>query len=118
VIVDDEVAVLPRDGSSGAMLVHGPDLVGPVAALFDELWHDAVPVTPASDGSREPPVTEARIRQVVSLLAQGHKDETIARRLGVSVRTVRRFVSAAVSTLHAESRFQAGVLAAKRGWAD
>ena len=118
VVVDGRVAVLPRHGSSGAVLVHGPDLVGPLGALFDEVWHVALPLTPTADGAAEPLVTEARIRQVVTLLAQGHKDETIARRLGVSVRTVRRLVSAAVTSLHAESRFQAGVLAARRGWLD
>ena len=118
VIVDGSVGILPREGSSGALLVHGHDLVGPIETLFDEIWQSALPLTPAADGAVEPQVSEARIRQVVVLLAQGHKDETIARRLGVSVRTVRRFVSAAISSLQAESRFQAGVLAARRGWLD
>ena len=31
-------------------------------------------------------------------------------------RTVRRLVSAALTALHAESRFEAGVLAVRRGW--
>ncbi len=118
VIVDSNVGVLTREGSPGALVVHGTDLVRPVDALFEEIWHDALAVRDAEEGDRDLGLCEARIRQVVLLLAQGHKDETIARRLGVSVRTVRRLVSDVVSELHAESRFQAGVLALKRGWLD
>ncbi|HET8986981.1 MAG TPA: helix-turn-helix domain-containing protein [Humibacillus sp.] len=115
VIVDGDVAILPRDCSSGALVVHGPDLVAPATALFDAIWQAAIPVV----STALPPEGEfshARMRQVVALLAQGQKDEAIARRLQVSVRTVRRLVSAAMSALHAESRFEAGVLAVKRGW--
>jgi DNA-binding CsgD family transcriptional regulator len=116
VVIDNDIAVLPRDGCPGAVIIHGRDLVVPAAALFDEVWQDSLAVSPSDAEGEETDISEARIRQVVTLLAQGHKDETIARRLGVSVRTVRRFVSAAVASLHAESRFQAGVLAVRRGW--
>jgi len=115
VIVDGDVAILPRDGSAGAIVVHGPDLVGPTAALFDTMWHDAIPIVMDAQVT-ESEFSDARVRQVVALLAQGQKDEAIARRLQVSVRTVRRLVSAALTALHAESRFEAGVLAVKRGW--
>ncbi|TQM64726.1 helix-turn-helix transcriptional regulator [Humibacillus xanthopallidus] len=116
VIVDGDVAILPRDESSGALVVHGCDLVAPTAALFDEIWQAAIPLVPDTAGAPEGEFSDARVRQVVALLAQGQKDEAIARRLNVSVRTVRRLVSAALSALHAESRFEAGVLAVKRGW--
>ncbi|MEO7448498.1 MAG: hypothetical protein ABI336_09530 [Humibacillus sp.] len=116
VVIDDDIAVLPRDGCPGAVIVHGRDLVVPTAALFDEVWHDSLTIPPSGEDGEETDVSEARIRQVVTLLAQGHKDETIAHHLKMSVRTVRRFVSVAVASLHAESRFQAGVLAVKRGW--
>ena len=115
VIVDGDVAILPRDGSAGAIVVHGPDLVGPTAALFDTMWHDAIPIVMDAQVT-ESEFSDARVRQVVALLAQGQKDEAIARRLQVSVRTVRRLVSAALTALHAESRFEAGLLAVKRGW--
>ncbi|HET7800933.1 MAG TPA: helix-turn-helix domain-containing protein [Humibacillus xanthopallidus] len=116
VIVDGTVAILPRDDSSGALVVHGPDLVAPTAALFDAIWQAAIPLVPDTVGTADGEFSDARVRQVVALLAQGQKDEAIARRLNVSVRTVRRLVSAALSALHAESRFEAGVLAVKRGW--
>lgn len=118
VVIDATAAVIPREGDEqGALVVHGAALVAPIRALFEEVWHDATPlVSAATDMAAEDQITEARVRQVVTLLAQGQKDETIARRMGVSVRTVRRLVSAAIDQLQAQSRFQAGVLAVQRGW--
>jgi DNA-binding NarL/FixJ family response regulator len=49
-------------------------------------------------------------------LAGGAKDEQIARALGMSVRTVRRRVADLMDELGADSRFQAGVEAVRRGW--
>jgi len=43
-------------------------------------------------------------------------DETAARRLGVSLRTVRRQMAALMERLCATSRFEAGLKAAQRGW--
>jgi DNA-binding NarL/FixJ family response regulator len=74
------------------------------------------PFDPDSAAAAVEHVSEARLRPVVTLLAQGHKDESIARRMGVSTRTVRRFISAAIDALHAQGRFRAGVHAERRGW--
>jgi DNA-binding NarL/FixJ family response regulator len=46
----------------------------------------------------------------------GMPDETIARQLGIGHRTVQRRVQTLLTRLGAASRFQAGVLAASRGW--
>jgi len=53
---------------------------------------------------------------VLRLLAEGHTDDVIARRLGVSARTVRRIVTVVMRRLGARSRFAAGVHAVRRGW--
>ncbi|MGI5530482.1 response regulator transcription factor [Streptomyces syringium] len=55
---------------------------------------------------------------IVRLLAAGLKDEAIARRLGMSLRTARRHIADIMETLGAESRFQAGMLAARAGMTD
>ncbi|HEV7963709.1 MAG TPA: helix-turn-helix transcriptional regulator [Actinoplanes sp.] len=55
-------------------------------------------------------------RTLLRLLALGVTDEAAARRMGVSVRTIRRHVSQLLDRLDAVSRFQAGVQAAQRGW--
>ena len=49
-------------------------------------------------------------------LTEGAKDEQIARTLGISLRTVRRRIADLLSELGADSRFQAGVEAVRRGW--
>ena len=77
-------------------------------ALFEELWSRAVPLPWGRRGDA--------VAQVMRLAAQGLSDETIARQLGVSVRTVRARFAEAMADLGAQSRFQAGVEAARRGW--
>lgn len=52
---------------------------------------------------------------ILRCLSAGLKDEQAARRLDISVRTYRRRVTALCDRLHASSRFEAGVAAAKRG---
>jgi DNA-binding NarL/FixJ family response regulator len=54
--------------------------------------------------------------QVLRLAAQGMCDESIARQLGVSVRTVRARFADAMAELGTQSRFHAGVEATRRGW--
>ena len=87
-----------------------------VQALFDELCGVVLPFVEGCGDGTEKPVSEDRMREVVTLLARGLKDDAIARRLGVSVRTVRRLISATIDDLQADSRFQAGVVAVQRGW--
>ena len=53
---------------------------------------------------------------ILRLLAKGHTDAAIARRLGLSGRTVRRIATGLMSRLDARSRFAAGVHAVQRGW--
>ncbi|WP_206442911.1 LuxR C-terminal-related transcriptional regulator, partial [Candidatus Protofrankia californiensis] len=55
-------------------------------------------------------------RLLLRLLSLGAKDEAAARHLGVSVRTVRRMIADLMRRMDARSRFQAGILAAERGW--
>ncbi|GAA5071095.1 DNA-binding CsgD family transcriptional regulator [Thermocatellispora tengchongensis] len=90
--------------------VRAPIVVGVLRSLFGELWARAEPLpwAEAADGAI----------QVLRLAAQGLPDETIARHLGVSVRTVRARFAEAMADLGAQSRFHAGVEAARRGWLD
>lgn len=116
IVFDAATAILPRADSPGAHILHGTDLVAPVLALTQEIWEQAKPLPSDDEVADRDTFSEARIRQVVLLLSQGLKDEAIARKMAVSVRTVRRLVSVAVESLQAESRFQAGAEAVRRGW--
>ena len=73
VIVDGDVAILPRDRSSGALVVHGPDLRSPTTALFDAIWQASIPVVSAEGVTCESEFSDAQIRQVVALLALGSR---------------------------------------------
>lgn len=55
-------------------------------------------------------------KRILELLATGLPDATIARRLGISSRTLDRRLRSLLDRLNAANRFQAGVLATQRGW--
>ena len=85
--------------------------------LFETLWRLSVPLhRPEPELGSRPDQPVLRDRQVLLMLAGGATDETIARQLGVSSRTVERRVRALLDRLGAETRFQAGAQAARRGW--
>ena len=89
-------------------------LIGSLTLLFENLWEKAMAV-PGMDGQRYD-VGASDQRLLLGQLAGGAKDEQIARALGLSVRTVRRRVAELLEELGADSRFQAGVEAVRRGW--
>ncbi|MER6444280.1 hypothetical protein DEJ51_00670 [Streptomyces venezuelae] len=116
VLVDRRTCLLPPppgddEGADAAALVLGDRLLHRAALpLFESLWARATPL-----GSPGGPLTTDQ-RELLGLLASGLKDETIARRLGVHVHTARRRITRMLEELDADTRFQAGVQAAIRGW--
>ncbi|WP_312034244.1 helix-turn-helix transcriptional regulator [Actinoplanes sp. TBRC 11911] len=126
VIFDRAAALLPiwaDRPSSGSLVVHAPALVTALAALFESVWDRAEPVSltrrhDLPDGEDGLPTSgrDLRTREILRMLAVGMKDETIARVLNISRRTVQQHISDAGSLLGARTRFQIAVLAAKRGW--
>ncbi|CAN5424435.1 hypothetical protein BH10ACT10_BH10ACT10_10250 [soil metagenome] len=96
------------------LVIRQHSLIGSLTLLFESLWEKALAV-PGLDGRREDEGASDR-RLLLGQLAAGSKDEQIARALGLSVRTVRRRVADLLEELGAESRFQAGVEAVRRGW--
>lgn len=67
----------------------------------------------AEDVELEP---TAATRRLLRLMRTGAIDETIARELGISLRTVHRRITRLQNLLGARSRFQLGVIACERGW--
>jgi hypothetical protein len=96
------------------LVIRQHSLIGSLTLLFESLWEKAMSV-PGLDGQRQDEGASDR-RLLLGQLAGGAKDEQIARALGLSVRTVRRRVAELLDELGAESRFQAGVEAVRRGW--
>lgn len=106
VLCDGEVAVVPGE----APITSSPT-VTLLAAWFDHLWAGAM----AADVRAVSGLSDQE-RLVLRLLAAGATDDAAAARLGTSARSVRRVVAGVMGRLGARSRFQAGQLAARRGW--
>jgi len=101
-------ASAPDEPGAGRILVRAPALVSMVTLLFEQYWERSVPLGVSDDASDDR-------RRILELLVAGTKDESIARQLGLSLRTVRRRVAELMDELGARTRFQAGVEAARRG---
>ncbi|GLY54472.1 hypothetical protein [Lentzea sp. NBRC 102530] len=114
IVLDERIAIVasdPADTSSGALVVHQPGIVNELVARFRQLW----------DGARDFVAEPADVvsdddRSVLRMLASGLTDELVARQTGVSVRHLRRRIARLMDSLGADSRFQAGMAAARRGW--
>ncbi|MFB6807083.1 LuxR C-terminal-related transcriptional regulator [Streptomyces sp. NPDC056387] len=117
-IFDAKVAVVPIDPANsrlGALCTRAPGIVASLLTLFEQTWDSAVPL-----GADRPRPTDSKPTagelELLKLLASGMTDEAAGKRLGVSLRTVRRQMSALMERLHASSRFEAGLKAAQQGW--
>lgn len=118
ILVDRQVALVFSRSATGmrhALLVRNPILVQTLHGLFADGWAAAAPVACAGRDRDTPgarALSEVATRILVSLRA-GEKDDTAARKLGMSVRTYRRHVADIMRDVNATSRFQAGVRAAE-----
>nr|WP_269781601.1 LuxR C-terminal-related transcriptional regulator [Nocardia bovistercoris] len=79
---------------------------------FDVLWALAAPIS-VNPSAEE---LDERDKAILTLMGLGATDDTIARRLGMSRRTVVRRTARLLERLGASTRFQAGVQATRRGW--
>lgn len=116
IVVDRHVSLLPptetTDPTAAALVVGDAVLHNVLLPLFEMAWQRATPMAASASPLSEPQ------KELLGLLVAGLKDEAIARRLGVHVHTARRRISQLLESLGAETRFQAGAQAARRGWLD
>jgi DNA-binding CsgD family transcriptional regulator len=118
-IVDDRWALVSarsevRLGSQhtvAAVVVHQSPFLEGLVGMFDAFWRMAVPLSGDIDPGLSP-----ETRRLLTYLSAGLTDESIARELGVSERTIARRISRLQDTLGAQTRFQLGVQAARQGW--
>jgi DNA-binding CsgD family transcriptional regulator len=116
-LVDDRLALVPLApvATSGSLLLRSPLVIGALWELFESAWQRAVPISSSTQEPRHDDSVSDEDRILLQLMAAGLKDEAIARRLGVAERTVGRRIGALMLELNAETRFQAGMQAARRG---
>lgn len=116
-VVDETVAVIPADPDRpgpDAVVLHGRGVVSALVALFEQVWANAVPLAPTPRGCTDR--LSRQEHELLRILALGHTDEAVARKLGVSLRTVRRMMAEIMARAQAKSRFQAGIRAVQMGW--
>ncbi|MFF0793191.1 hypothetical protein [Streptomyces spiralis] len=131
-ISDDQAAIiqfsLAPGGHSAGYLIHpSPMLVS--LELFEAEWERALPLrdtvppraadtaaetVPADPGPAAQADTERRA--LLTMLTSGLTGAAIARTQGWSPSTTQRRIHGLMTELGASTRFQAAVMAARRGW--
>jgi DNA-binding CsgD family transcriptional regulator len=114
ILMDEEVAIVPIKPSqgTGAVVLRDPPVLDFLVRVFDHIWERAAPVTTPEYDEH---VFEEIELSIMSELAHGRTDEAIARRLGISTRTLRRYLTMLCTRLGVETRFQLGMAASRAG---
>ncbi|HET9517939.1 MAG TPA: LuxR C-terminal-related transcriptional regulator [Actinoplanes sp.] len=114
-IVDCHTGLISLDGETPyAVLFRHSAAVGLLRAAFELHWESSVPLdTGGSIGPGSPSHTQLLI---LRLMAAGLKDESIARHLKVSLRTVRRNITTLCERAAVPTRFALATQAVQRGW--
>ncbi|MFJ9692600.1 helix-turn-helix domain-containing protein [Kitasatospora sp. NPDC101183] len=120
-LLDERWALLPVSAGTeltSVLLVRPSTLLEALAGLFELYWAQAVRLpSPGGEGGGQVggggEGEAERQRRLLALLAAGLTDESIARQLGVSTRTVQRWVRELMDRFGARTRFQAGIQAAR-----
>ena len=117
-ISDRRIAVVPLDPTvhrRGVAIVTAPGVTASLLELFESVWRNAAPFDVGNPVDTATGLTDTE-RTLLNLLAGGATDDTAAKKLGISLRTVRRIMADLMQRLEAGSRFEAGMKAAKQGW--
>ncbi|WSY36680.1 LuxR C-terminal-related transcriptional regulator [Streptomyces sp. NBC_00887] len=119
IIFDRAVAYIPATPTrETALEIRHPALVTYLTQVYEVLWAQATPLTqqlPATVPGA--PVTAVQ-QSIARLLTEGHVDDVVARKLGISVRTCRSHISKLMQTLNARSRTHLGALIVRSGIAE
>jgi len=122
-VADRRMGLIPLNvepGREEAVIVHASPLLDALLALFETLWDRAAPIRFTNGPAETPGEGETSLSEmdgrILTLLAAGFTDESVANQVGVAQATVQRRMKRMMQTLGAQSRFQAGVLAAERGF--
>ncbi|GAA2150067.1 hypothetical protein GCM10009760_43980 [Kitasatospora kazusensis] len=113
IVIDRRTAVIPVvDDLNLAAFIHDQAVISYlVEEVFERNWSRGLDF----DGTRTvPPQVVSRLRQtIVDLLLKGTNHRVIARRLGISERTLARHIAEMREEYHVESLFQLGYVLAQ-----
>ncbi|MFS8103376.1 LuxR C-terminal-related transcriptional regulator [Lentzea alba] len=114
-VIDTHAAVLPvanGDVIEKVLLIRPSALLDVLRSTFELYWDKGIPFSPGGIYAAAADVDP----NLLGLLAAGLTDESIARQMGLAPRTVQRRVRQLMDRCGAQTRFQAGVQAMRRGW--
>ncbi|WP_411079546.1 LuxR C-terminal-related transcriptional regulator [Streptomyces sp. cmx-18-6] len=116
IIIDRSVAYIPASADrSSALRISHPALVSYLIQVYEVLWAQAVPLADNHHtAAPNAPVTAVQ-RSIARLLTEGHVDDVVARKMGISVRTCRSHIAKLMQTLGATSRTHLGALLVESG---
>lgn len=117
ILIDGTYAMIPtmssyvEDGPVRASVLNNQTLVEALQWLFERAWEAALPAfSDATDhGARD------RTEHLIQLLMSGSTDSAIAGQLGVSERSVRRWVSELMDQHRVQTRLQLGAALVRAG---
>jgi DNA-binding CsgD family transcriptional regulator len=113
-ILISDFSMAPGPSAGGGLALGNPTLLHILGSMLDWAWAEGVPLL-GDQGDDEHAVAGEVKRSVARLLEMGLKDEAVARRLGMSLRTCRKRIAELMDELDSTSRFQAGAQAVRRG---
>ncbi|MCX4724985.1 LuxR C-terminal-related transcriptional regulator [Streptomyces sp. NBC_01306] len=118
-IFDRSVAFIPASADrTTALELRHPAMIEYLATVFERFWRQGIPLhEPAPPVPAEAGISE-RQYAVARLLSEGHPDEAVAKRLGISVRTCRTHIAHLSTVLGTTNRVQLGVRIAQSGMLD
>jgi DNA-binding CsgD family transcriptional regulator len=114
ILMDRETAIVPLDSGNGPqeLFLREPRVASFAQQVFEHVWESATPFTETTAGR---PDFDNLEMAILSALGAGHTDEATARQLGISTRTLRRYLAGLSERLGTETRFQLGCAAARAG---
>ncbi|MFC0624234.1 helix-turn-helix domain-containing protein [Kribbella deserti] len=118
-IIDGSIAfvsmsVRDTDVNRSLLIIRPSSLLTALIGMFELCWRNALPLH-ASAGAEDDRL-EPIERRLLSLLATGAADDTIARTLGISRRTFFRYLERLMNRTGASTRFQLALHAARENW--
>ncbi len=118
VVADRRIAIIPlhlEQPDSASLLVRSSALLDALCAMFEMIWERAVPMAFTPSGSIEIDSVDGapdfHADALVSLMAAGLNDKTIAGELDISASTLNRRIAKVMHAFNARTRFQLGWLA-------
>lgn len=115
-VIDLSTAFVPLDetAEAGALLIRSAPLCGLFVDYFEKLWTESATFGEVDrDGTR---ALKAIDRRVLAMLADDASDAIIARRLGLSERSVRRHVGSLLTAFGVQTRTGIVGAAGRAGW--